>query len=116
MKNIKEEYIKCAEICAQIDYSDKKSVRANNRAVDKMYRLVERAKFEGPESIAGLIDLLDHSLAGSWIAHQLVERVNFDIEIAKKCFEIIEPLAHGESANALGETWWLAENRKKFNI
>ncbi len=116
MKSIRDEYIKCAEICAQIDYSDKKSVRANNRAVDKMYSLVERAKVEGHESVAVLIDLLNHPLAGSWIAHQLVERIDINIELAKKCFKIIEPLTEGKSANAMGERMWLTEYQKKFNM
>lgn len=35
-----EEYKGQAVICAQTDYADKKSVRQNNRAVDRMYAVV----------------------------------------------------------------------------
>lgn len=104
-----EEYIDCATTCAKTDYGDKTSVAAHNRAVNRMYKIVDTAVAEGSESITTLTALLDHDIAAPWIAHQLVERANPGTTIIAKCFAIVEDLASGDGATAMGEQFWIDE-------
>jgi len=73
MPSIQEEYRHCAEICSRIDYADMKSVRANNRAVRKKYKIVEAAVHQGSASIDELVPILDEPLCAIWLAHQLLQ-------------------------------------------
>jgi len=45
-----EEYEKMVEICNNINYSDKTSVRNNNKAVKRMYQIVNAIKVEFGEN------------------------------------------------------------------
>lgn len=106
-----DQYRECARVCSTIDYADKSSVKRSNKAVDKMYQIVQTANNKGPQSIADLATLLDEPDCAKWLAHQLVEKAAITKEIKNKCFSIVETLAKGESAEALGERLWLKEHR-----
>ncbi len=108
-----DEYRKCSKICASLDCSDNKSVQKNNRAVSRMYKIVQTAAAEGLEAIGRLSVLLDEPESGKWIAHQLVEKADLPKEVEDKCFRIIEILSKGDSLNALGNSMWLDEWKKK---
>jgi hypothetical protein len=114
-----DEYRKCAEICSKkIDYYhvDKRTIRANNRAVVKMYKIVKKAVKNGDQAVAELVKLLDEPISAPWIAHQLVEKAKISPEIQLRCFNIIEKLAMkdgGESAEQMGERMWLKQHRPK---
>ena len=102
-------------ICNAIDNADELSVKRNNKAVDRMYQIVQLANNKGPETVAELATLLDQPDCAKWLAHQLVEKAAITKEIKNKCFAIVETLAKGETAAALGERMWLKDNRGHEN-
>jgi hypothetical protein len=110
--NYLEEYKKCAEICQDTDFGNKRSVRAHNAAVDRMYEIVEQASMDGSEAIANLISLLDDDISSKWIAHHIIEKAEVDPGIRKKCFKIIEKIASIDGPDAFGEKIWLEEWKK----
>ncbi len=111
-KKMISEYRKCANVCSLIDYADKSSVKRSNKAVGKMYQIVQAANNEGPETVTELAALLNEPDCAKWLAHQLVERAAITKEIRNKCFAIVKTLAKGESAEALGERMWLKEHSR----
>lgn len=111
--NYKEEYRKCAEICRDTDFGSKQSVRNHNKAVNYMYKIVERVTLAGSEAIAELINLLDDEISSKWIAHHLIEKTKLDPANRIKCFKIIEKIANGDGPDAFGEQMWLEEWKNK---
>ena len=109
------EYRECVRVCGEIDYADKSSVKRSNKAVYKMYQLVQAANDKGTEAVAELASLLNEPECAKWLAHQLVEKAAITKEIKNKCFAVVETLAKGESAEALGDRIWLKENRDHEN-
>jgi hypothetical protein len=102
------QYRKCAEICSNIDYSNKASVKASNRAVDKMYKIVVEAVKSGPVAVNELASLLDEPLSAPWIAHQLLEKTAVSLETERKCLSIIWKLSkEGPGTQQMGEQIWL---------
>lgn len=116
---ILEQYQKCAEICSKTDYRNKASVRANNRAIEKMYKIVVEAIEQGPSAINELASLLDDSLSAPWIAHQLLEKTTVSPEIERKCLSVIRNSVMEEGSRPgqqMGEEMWLKRwNDKKFS-
>ena len=114
--NVLDQYRKCAEICSKIDYANKASVRANNRAVDKMYKIVNEAVKQGQSAVDELTILIDEPLPASWIAHQLLEKATVSPEIEKKCLSIIWKSATqegGKPSQQMGEQMWLKQWHEK---
>lgn len=105
------EYRQLAADCAAIDYSDKRSVRANNRAVKRMYELIRGAAPAGDSFIAELAQLLDDPVCSSWMAHQLLECCEVSAEIERRCLRVIERLAE----QSMGERLWLKRYHKTRN-
>jgi len=103
------EYRRCAGVCAAIDYSDMRTVRANNRAVARMYELVRAAAKSGPTVVNALIVLLDEPDCSAWIAHQLLECCKISKDTERRCLRIIEKMATED----VGEELWLKEYRTK---
>jgi hypothetical protein len=113
-----EEYRKCAEICSKIDYSNRATIRANNRGVTKMYKIVEGAERQGPSAISELSTLLDEPLSAAWLSHQLLERAAVTPDIEKKCLNIIHRLSMNEypvRTIDTGEQMWLKNWYSKNN-
>jgi len=107
-----DQYRKCTEICSKIDYGNKASIRVNNRAVDKMYKIVGDAVKQGHSAVNELVKLLDEPLSAPWIAHQLLEKTTVCQEVEKKCLSIIWKLATedgGEPGQQVGEQIWLKQ-------
>jgi hypothetical protein len=106
-----EEYKKLPQICEQTDYSDKKSVRANNKAVKRMYEIVglisnsDSAKFE----FSKLLDIKDYKI-DLWAATHMIEKLNPDLTTKQKALSIIKEVAKGEDSLAFGYQMWLKEN------
>jgi hypothetical protein len=106
--NMVDQYRKCAEICSKIDYFNKASVRASNRAVNKMYKIVVEAVKHGPVAVNELNSLLDEPLSAPWIAHQLLEKAVVSPEVERKCLSIIWKLStKGPGTQQMGEQIWL---------
>jgi hypothetical protein len=106
-----EIYKKQAYITSKIDYSNKKTIAENNRAVDKMYKIIKSLE---DSEIESFYILLDDLYAKKWIAHQLIEtQNNLPKDIIKKCFSIVESLAKENTLESAGEKIWLNEWKTK---
>ena len=99
------EYRRCAAICAAIDHSDRRTVKANNRAVTEMYKIVRTAARSGPVAILELAQLLDEPMCGYWLSHQILECCQVPPDLEKRCLGIISELAK----DSLGDQIWLRE-------
>ena len=110
-----DEYQNCVEKCAATDYGDPQAVKVHNRAVQKMYEIVEQAVREGAEAIKILATLLDHPLAARWLAFQLLEKANVDTEVENKCLSIINGMANAGSADSYGAGVWLEKWKQNRN-
>lgn len=72
------EYKENVFICRQINYNDKKSIKLNNRAVDRMYRIINIINADlGEEEINEFSKLLDIEDYGTnvWVAVQMLEKI-----------------------------------------
>ena len=109
-QTVLDQYRKCAEICSKTESGNKSSIRANNRAVKKMYKIVNAAVRQGQSAIDALSTLLDEPLSGPWLAHQLLEKATVRPEVERKCLSIIWRLATEDSREQIqqrGEQIWL---------
>ena len=88
------------------------SVRSNNDAVDRMYKIVNRLKsdfgIEGQDSFKQLLDM-EENRTDLWAAVHMLEKMSVDIEAEKKALEIIEE----EAKDSMGMTYWLKAWREK---
>jgi len=109
LEKMMEEYKKCVGICSQIDYSNKKTINENNKAVTKMYSILNNIKNTNEENIQYFYQLLDDELAGKWFSHQLLELFIVDSKVEKKALTIIKKLSKKE----LGEKYWLKDYKNK---
>jgi hypothetical protein len=116
LTNLIDEYKSLAEVCAKIDYSDKKSIRNNNKAVGRMYKIVEKIRDDfGVEGLSQFQELLDVPTykTNLWVAIQMLEKTTVSREVENKALKIIEEEAKGETTNALGTSIWLKDYKKK---
>lgn len=112
------EYKEQAAICAKTDYADKKSVRQNNKAVDRMYAIVTTIDRNfGPDGIVKFQELLDvkEYNIDLWSATHLLERLKVEKSIEEKALTIIETVAKGKGVEALGYQYWLKDWYEKRN-
>jgi hypothetical protein len=97
-------------ICSQIDYDNKKTIIANNRAVHTMYKLIDVLKrdFTGEEVVefAKLLDMKEHN-TNVWVAAQMLERLDLSNDLQIKALTVIKEVAAGDSPEALGFKIWL---------
>ncbi|MEZ9517800.1 hypothetical protein AB4359_17925 [Vibrio splendidus] len=105
------QYIELVNATEKVEYDNSNSVKSSNSAVDKMYSIVRSAS--GVE-LENLFELLEHSLAKKWLAHQLIECHSLPIEIEDKCISIVESLAKEGTLNSFGEEIWLKEWKPKL--
>ena len=101
-----EEYKRNTLICSKVDYADKKSVQANNKAVSKMYQIVNLIKIGfGEEGVIKFKKLLDitENRTDLWVAVQMLEKFNLDKESETKALKLIRE----EAKNSMGMELWL---------
>ena len=107
-----DEYKSLPKICNQIDYSNKSSVIKNNKAVDRMYKIVDTINLhfgkDGVEQFQKLLDIKDSKI-NVWAATHLLEKLNPDKKNTLKALKIIEQIAKGKDIEALGFSYWLKE-------
>lgn len=113
MNTLIKEYLDCVEVTVSINLLDKKSIKKNNHAVDKMYSIIRNAAKKGNDEINHFFPLLKDPKTSKWLAHQLVEICELPKEIEDQCFSIVYNLAKSNSANEMGEAYWLEEWSKK---
>jgi hypothetical protein len=101
-----EEYKQMAFICHNTDYADKKSVTRKNKAVDRMYQIVEsiNSKF-GESGVTEFAKLIDFKQSGTdlWSSVHMLEKMSFDNQTEKKALIIIQK----EAKQSLGMEYWL---------
>lgn len=113
-----EEYKQLAEICANTEYAEKKSVRKHNQSVNRMYEIVNSLleNFGG----SGLVEfekllLVKENRTNVWAAVHLLEKLSPSKMAEDEALKIIRKIAEGDNAEALGFQYWLEEweSRKK---
>ena len=62
-----------------------------------------------PGAAEELVPLLDEPDAGQWLAFELLELCKPSPDVREKCLAIIQSLAAGSGANALGARYWLRD-------
>ena len=105
-----EEYKKQTKICSEIDYSNKSSISKNNKAVKRMYEIIQIiSQNSNEQEIDTFSQLLKdkENKTHLWSAVQILEKLKVKKEIEKEALEIIEDASKGEDANALGFKYWL---------
>jgi hypothetical protein len=117
-KGVIEEYKELTATCSRTDSSNKASVRQHNKAVTRMYKIVDEiSKSQTQELLNQFIELLNiaDNKTNIWAAIHMLERLNIDNETEAKALSIIKAESEGDSADALGYKIWLntwAENKK----
>jgi hypothetical protein len=117
-QSILDQYRKCAETCRTTDYGNPLSVRAHNRSVTKMYKLVKKVAGEGNESVENLAKLLAEPFTCEWLSFQLLDTIDsLRPEIKHKCLEIIQNIANDRTrhSDSFGSRVWLEKWAKKHN-
>lgn len=104
------EYVLCAEICNNTDYSNNAEVKKHNKSVERMYHIVSEVDLMGEDKIKQFTQLLNDSITSKWLAHQLIEKAIISEKLKTKCIDIIKKLAKEDSVNGLGEKMWLKQN------
>jgi hypothetical protein len=104
-----------AAICAATDHSSRAAVRRHNAAADRLRALVAEAYGAGPEQVAELYPLLDEAPSNRWIAFQLLELGVPPPDVAERCIKVIQQIASGQGAGAMGARIWLKEWSEKQN-
>jgi hypothetical protein len=83
--------------------------------VDEMISLSREVSLMGEgelEAFATLLDIPANKVC-LWAAHHILEHMNFSESLEQRALGIIREHAKGESANALGERWWLKDWEEK---
>lgn len=102
-----EQFIKLSEAHASVDYENPQSVQASNKAADSIIELT--ALFVKEDRFEDLIALLEHELAGPWVAFSVADIKNVIPEHKERCIELIRVIAEGGSIEATGAQFWLRE-------
>lgn len=107
-----DEYKQMAAICHNIDYADKKSVQRNNKAVKRMYQIVDKINYEfnddGVTAFSKLINIRQDRV-DLWAAIQMIEKLKVDKTIETKALAIIKE----EAKDSLGHQYWLKSYHDK---
>jgi hypothetical protein len=101
-----KEYKQMAGICHNIDYADKKSVTHNNKAVTKMYQLVDKINSEfGDTGVAEFAKLIDcrQDKTDLWASVHMLEKMKIDKKLEAKALTIIKE----EAKQSMGMEYWL---------
>lgn len=103
------EYLANQELHAAVDFGNKSSVKAGNKAADRMRNIAAELR-EATESTTRFEALLDHPnpMVRKWVAHHLLELMEPSKSAVERSLSIIEQASLGDSAEALGERMWLA--------
>ena len=116
INELKLEYLNLTKICAEIDYSDKKSVKRNNSAVNRMYEVMNLlSKRNNQMEILNFAELLTvvENKTNLWVAAQMLEKLNVDEKTEQNALKIIKKAAEGDGTEGMGFRSWLAEYELK---
>ena len=102
------EYIECQRVHAEIDFSSRASVKAGNKAADRM-RLIATSLSASQAGQVAFEQLLTspNPVLALWAAHHLLELMSPIESVQEAALALIASAAKGDSAHALGEAMWL---------
>lgn len=95
-----------AGICQSTDYANPKSVIRNNKAVTRMYQIVEEIQAGyGPTGVIEFSKLMDdsHDRADLWASVHMLEKMTVEEQTEAKALSIIST----EAMQSLGMEQWL---------
>ena len=105
-----EKYQQQTVICFNVDYGSGKSVKANNKAVDTMYKIVadinKNFGIDGLNQFATLLTKSDNK-TNLWVATQLLERTKPNETIINKAISVVQAYANSENPDAFIYKDWL---------
>ena len=106
-----DEYRAQAAIHSAIDYGQKASIRAGNRAAARMRSIAQKLTTLGNQAVAAFGRLLESHEPGVaiWAAHHLLEHMAPKPSLAESALNLIQRRAWGAGPDALGERVWLSE-------
>ena len=80
-----DEYKNLPKICEQTDYANKISVKANNKAVSQMYKIVDLLNQDsiGFVKFKELLDITEYK-TNLWVATHILEKMNPDKDTERK--------------------------------
>ncbi len=102
-----EEFIRLSGVHASVDYGCPSSVAAGNKAADSMSNIATRLVESGLAE--DLLELLDHKVAGAWVAFTVAELPNVTHKQRERCIKTIQEMASGSEINAMGAEMWLTK-------
>jgi hypothetical protein len=111
-------YRELAEIHANTDYGDSRSVRRANNAVDEMFKICLEINQLGEQGLLAFATLLDEpkNKIQLWAAHHILEQMRYTPSLECRALEIIREFSKGKGADAYGNKIWLENwesNQKK---
>jgi hypothetical protein len=105
-----EKYKQQTIICFNVDYGSGKSVRANNKAVDNMFKIVANINkdygVDGIKEFAKLLTQSDYK-TNLWVATQLLERTKPSETVVNQALSVIKDYANSEHPDAFVYKDWL---------
>ena len=102
-----EEFLEFSKEHSSMDYGDPSSVKAGNRAAHSMRVIVTRLIESGRTE--ELLELLDNTIAGPWVAFTVAMLPNVTSEQKLRCLELIRRIASGDSIESVGAEMWLRD-------
>ena len=91
------------------EFEKKESVKKYNRLSDRNRKIASDIDTKYPELKSAFYELLssDESEVRAWVAHHILEVMNYENEYRKAAFEEIVRIAKGSGVDALGNAMWL---------
>jgi hypothetical protein len=102
-----EQFKENAKVHFNIDYGNKKSVKAGNKAVDRMFEIAQKLNDSGHFNEFAALLSCEEDRVNVWTAHMLLERLNATGSIAEEALSVITELANSDDINSFGEKLWL---------
>ncbi|HEX8269080.1 MAG TPA: hypothetical protein VF581_04240 [Flavobacterium sp.] len=116
LSDLIKEYITATKICYDTDYANKKSVKTNNHAVSRMYKIVEIIALnfgkEGTEEFKKLLDINENK-TNIWAATHLLEKLEPEKDLEIKALDIIQEVINKGGVESLGFQYWLMQYKNK---
>ena len=118
IQEIIKEYRDQVAICFAVNYAEKNSVKSNNDAVGRMYKIVDTIvsdfDVDGVREFSSLLDVTENE-TNIWAATHLLEKMKADPATQEKALAIIKNVAEQDDARGLGYRHWLENWKMKVD-
>jgi hypothetical protein len=107
------EFKENARTYAEIDHSDKISVKNGNKAVKRMLQIAHSLNDKGDiDQLVSLLGIKENKI-DLWVAHFLLDQLKESGKLVNKSLSVITEYANGYDIGAHGEKMWLQSWLKK---